>query len=54
MMSPPPALSEYTGADKKRKLVDEFTSSSTSAQRTAATEAHVLEEGVEFFDLMAS
>jgi hypothetical protein len=52
-MSPPPALSEETGADKKRKHVDDFTSSSTSAQKTAATEAPFLEEGVEFFDLMA-
>jgi hypothetical protein len=43
-----------TGVDKKRKRVDEFTSSSTSAQRTAANEAPVLEEGVEFFDLMIS
>jgi hypothetical protein len=54
MTSPPPALSEDTGADKKMKHVDEFTSSSTSVQRTTANEAPVLEEGVEFFDLMAS
>jgi hypothetical protein len=54
MTSPPPALSEDTGVDKKRKHVDEFASSSTSAQRTAADEAPVLEEDVEFFDLMAS
>jgi hypothetical protein len=54
MTSPPPALSEDTGADKKRKRVDEFTSSSTSMQRTAANEAPVLEDGVEIFDLMAS
>jgi hypothetical protein len=52
--SPPHALSENTGADKKRKHVDELTSSSTSVQRTAATEGPVLEEDVEFFDLMAS
>jgi hypothetical protein len=52
--SPPPALSEDIGVDKKRKRVDEFASLSTSAQRTAADEAPVLEEGVEFFDLMAS
>jgi hypothetical protein len=51
---PPPVLSEDTGADKKRKRVDEFSSSSTSAQRTAANEAPILEKGVEFFDLMAS
>jgi hypothetical protein len=53
-MSPPPALSEDTIADKKRKRVDEFASSSTSVQRTAADKAPVLEEDVEFFDLMAS
>jgi hypothetical protein len=52
--SPPPALSEDTGIDKKRKRVDEFASSSTSAQRTATVEAPALEEDVEFFDLMAS
>jgi hypothetical protein len=52
--SPPPALSEDIGVDKKRKCVDEFASLSTSAQRTAADEAPVLKEGVEFFDLMAS
>jgi hypothetical protein len=54
MTSPPPALSEDTGIDKKRKRVNELASSSTSAQRTAANEAPVLEEDVEFFDLMAS
>jgi hypothetical protein len=52
--SPPPALSGDTGIDKKRKRVDELASSSTSAQRTAADEALVLEEDVEFFNLMAS
>jgi hypothetical protein len=52
--SPPPALFEDIGVDKKRKRVDEFASSSTSAQRTTADEAPVLEKGVEFFDLMAS
>jgi hypothetical protein len=54
MTSPSPALSKDTGADKKRKRVDELTSSSTSVQRTATNEAPVLEEDVEFFDLMAS
>jgi hypothetical protein len=53
-MSPSPTLSEDTGADKKRKCVNEVTSSSTSAQKAAATEAPDLEEAVEFFDLMAS
>jgi hypothetical protein len=52
--SPPPALFEDTDADKKRKRVNGFTSSSTSMQRTAANKALVLEEDVEFFDLMAS
>jgi hypothetical protein len=52
--SPPPVLSKDTGIDKKRKRVDDLASSSTSAQRTAADEAPVLEEGVEFFDLKAS
>jgi hypothetical protein len=52
--SPPPALSQDTGADKKRKRVDDFTSSSTSLQRTAANKAHVLEEDIEYFDLLAS
>jgi hypothetical protein len=52
--SPPPALSEDTCADKKRKRVDELTSLSTSVQRTVANEAPVLEEDVEFFDLLAS
>jgi hypothetical protein len=51
--SPSPALSEDTGIDKKRKRVDEFSSSSTSAQRTATDEAPALKEDVEFFDLMA-
>jgi hypothetical protein len=51
---PPPALSEDTGVDKKRKRVDELASSSTSVQKTVADEALVLEEDVEFFDLMAS
>jgi hypothetical protein len=54
LTSPPPALSKDIGVNKKRKHVKEFASSSTSAQRTAADEAPILEEGVEFFDLMAS
>jgi hypothetical protein len=53
-MSPPPALSEDTGVDKKRKRIDEATSLSTYAQKAAAAGAPDLEEGVEFFDLMAS
>jgi hypothetical protein len=51
--SPPPALSEETCIDKKRKCED-LASSSTSAQRTVASEAPVQEEDVELFDFMAS
>jgi hypothetical protein len=47
-------LSEDTGMGKKRKRVDDLTSLSTSAQKAAATEAPLLEEGVEFFDLIDS
>jgi hypothetical protein len=54
MTSPPPALSEDTGVDKKRKRVDDFASSSSSLQRTAADTAPVVEEDVEYFDLLAS
>jgi hypothetical protein len=52
--SPPPALSEDLGMDKKRKRVKEFASSSTSAQRIVAEEAPSLEGGVELFDLLDS
>jgi hypothetical protein len=52
--SPPPALSEDTGADKKMKRVNDFTSLSTSLQRTAADKAPVLQEDIEYFDLLAS
>jgi hypothetical protein len=52
--SPPPALSKDIGADKKRKHVDELASSRTSVQRTAANEAPVLEEDIEYFNLLAS
>jgi hypothetical protein len=54
MASPPAALSEDTGANKKRKHVDKVASSSTSAQKTSAATAPCLEEGVEMFDLMDS
>jgi hypothetical protein len=54
MTSPPPALSEDLGVDKKRKRVEELASSSTSAQRTVVGEAPVLEGGVELFDLLDS
>jgi hypothetical protein len=54
MTSPPPALSEDTGADKKRKRFNNFASSSSSLQRTAADKAPVLEGDIEYFDLLAS
>jgi hypothetical protein len=50
----PLVLSEDTGVDKKRKRVDDFVSSSSSLQRTAADKAHVLVEDIEYFDLLAS
>jgi hypothetical protein len=54
MMSPPPALSEDTCVDKKRKHVEELASSSTSIQRTAVGEAPIREDDLELFDFMAS
>jgi hypothetical protein len=51
MTLPPPALSEDIGADKKRKRVDDFASSSSSLQRTVAS---ILIEDIEYFDLLAS
>jgi hypothetical protein len=53
-MSPPPALSEDLGVDKKRKCVEEFASSSASAHRTVARETFALEDDGELFDLMDS
>jgi hypothetical protein len=52
--SPPPALSEDLGVDKKRKHVTELLSSSTSAHTTVIGETSAPEEGVELFDLMDS
>jgi hypothetical protein len=42
--SPPPALSEDLGLDKKRKRVTELLSSSTSAHKNMTGETFVLEE----------
>jgi hypothetical protein len=53
-MSPPPALSEDLGVDKKRKRVEEFASSSASAHKTMAGETFAPEGDVELFDLMDS
>jgi hypothetical protein len=52
--SPPPALSEDLVADKKRKCVEDFASSSASAPKTVAGESFVPEDGGELFDFMDS
>jgi hypothetical protein len=52
--SPPPALSEDIGVDKKRKRVEEFIFSSASAHKTVAGGTPVPEDDVELFDLMDS
>jgi hypothetical protein len=54
MTSPPPALSEDLGVDKKRKCVEELASLSTSAQKTIAGETLVLDEEQELFDALDS
>jgi hypothetical protein len=52
--SPPPALSEDLGRDKKRKRVMELLSSSTSAHKNVTGETSMPEEEVELFDLLDS
>jgi hypothetical protein len=52
--SPPPALFEDFGVDKKRKRVEEFASSSASAHKTVAEESFAPEDDVELFDFMDS
>jgi hypothetical protein len=52
--SPPLALSKDIGVDKKRKRIEEFTSSSASTHKTATGETPVLEDDIELFDLMDS
>jgi hypothetical protein len=52
--SPPPALSEDRGVDKKRKCVIELLSSSTSAHTTVIGETSAPEDDVELFDIMDS
>jgi hypothetical protein len=54
MMSPPSALSEDLGIDKKRKCVEELVSSSASAHKTVAGEASALENEEELFDALDS
>jgi hypothetical protein len=52
--SPPPALSEDLGIDKKRKRVEELASSSASAHKNVAEEASALEDEEELFDSLDS
>jgi hypothetical protein len=52
--SPPPALSEDLGIDRKRKRVKEFASSSASAQKTVAGETLDIEDDEELFDALDS
>jgi hypothetical protein len=53
-MSPPLALSEDLGLDKKRKHVEELVSSSASAHKNVAGEAFALEDEEELFDTLDS
>jgi hypothetical protein len=48
--SPPSAFAEEVGVDKKRKRVDEITSSSSAV----VGKAPVIVEDVEYFDMLAS
>jgi hypothetical protein len=52
--SPPPALFEDLGLDKKRKRMMELLSSSTSAHKNVTGEASVLEEEEELFNALDS
>jgi hypothetical protein len=54
MMLPPPVLSEDLVIDKKRKRVEEFTSSSASAHKTVAGETLALYDKQELFDALDS
>jgi hypothetical protein len=53
-MSPPLALSEDLGIDKKRKHVKELASLSASAHKNVAEEASALEDEEELFDALDS
>jgi hypothetical protein len=54
MTSPPPALFEDLGVDKKRKRVEEFASLSASAHKIVAGETLDLEDDQELFDALDS
>jgi hypothetical protein len=53
-MSPPPTHSEEPSLDRKRKRVEEFISSSTSASKAASGEPSAPNDDVEIFDLLDS
>jgi hypothetical protein len=53
-MSPPPALSEDLGVDRKMKRVEEFASSSASTHKTVARETLDIEDDEELFDALDS
>jgi hypothetical protein len=53
-MSPPPALSEDLGVDRKRKHVKEFAYSSASTHKTVAGETLDIEDDEELFDALDS
>jgi hypothetical protein len=53
-MSPPPALSQDLGVDRKRKRVKEFASTSASAHKTVAVETLDIEDDEELFDALDS
>jgi hypothetical protein len=52
--SPPPALSEDLGVDKKRKRAEECAPSSASAHKTVAGETLDLEDDQELFNALDS
>jgi hypothetical protein len=52
--SPPPTHSEDPSLDRKRKHVEEFISSSTSASKAAVGEPSAPHEDEELFDLLDS
>jgi hypothetical protein len=52
--SPPPAVSEDLGVDKKRKCVEELASSSASAHKTVVREVSALGDEEELFDALDS
>jgi hypothetical protein len=52
--SPPPALSEDLGVDKKRKRVEELNPSSTSTSKAAVGEPSAPNEDDELYDLLDS